>query len=270
MLSALSVVLTEDNGDLEPLWAQRPLIMATPATMPILLAAEGLPFSPLPLPPLPPHARPNTSPNTSDNLSGTLPEDSEPLPKPPQTPLARFVVNVKQTMRKIGCLQFHRNWSYFKFLAKRRFSSLLSENNLMKSTLSYMEVIDHSIGRKVIWLSALKTGKLSKREWCSWQMNYFQRNSITLYYCWNGWICWLKNWSKCPFLLRSSTFSLFQDNNTGNSNCCCVVLFPRVLLQRAALEFTSPPAMTWKIIECQLIPLSRTILSQEDYECLTQ
>lgn len=81
VLSALSVLATEERGDLVPLWAHLPLIIATPVTAPILVAA--LPpdvlldmfLSPVaaPLPPLPPPPHNSrTSPRTSDNLSGTL------------------------------------------------------------------------------------------------------------------------------------------------------------------------------------------------------
>lgn len=77
VLSALSVLATEDRCGLAPLWAHLPLIIATPVTAPILVAALDalldMPLSPdvaaLPLPP--PHSS-RTSPRTSDNLSGTL------------------------------------------------------------------------------------------------------------------------------------------------------------------------------------------------------
>lgn len=76
VLSALSVLATEERGDLVPLWAHLPLIIATPVTTPILVAAlvELDILSPVaPLPPLPPPPHNSrTSPRTSDNLSGTL------------------------------------------------------------------------------------------------------------------------------------------------------------------------------------------------------
>jgi len=77
VLSALSVLATEERGDLVPLWAHLPLINATPVTAPIFVTAlpPDVPLdmflSPLPLPPPPPHSS-RTSPRTSDNLSGTL------------------------------------------------------------------------------------------------------------------------------------------------------------------------------------------------------
>ena len=72
VLSALSVFVTDDRGEREPLWAQRPLMIATPVTTPILLTVLLPFFSPFPLPAPPPHARSSTSPKTSDSLSGTL------------------------------------------------------------------------------------------------------------------------------------------------------------------------------------------------------
>lgn len=85
VLSALSVLAMEERGDLVPLWAHLPLIIATPVTAPILVAAlppdvlldmllspVAAPLPPLPPPPPPPPHNSRTSPRTSDNLSGTL------------------------------------------------------------------------------------------------------------------------------------------------------------------------------------------------------
>lgn len=114
VLSALSVLATEERGDLVPLWAHLPLINATPVTAPIFVAALPpdvpldmfLSAAPLPLPP-PPHSS-RTSPRTSDNLSGTLTNAFKTTGSKAARifTVSRFRFTVLSLFRKGACLVF--------------------------------------------------------------------------------------------------------------------------------------------------------------------